>query len=268
MEPSPLVVVVGLLAAFVMGVSKTGVPSVGAFGAALLATVVPAVASTGVLLPVLLLGDAVAIAMYARHADARLLVRLLPSVTVGLLAGYLLVRVADADVVTRVIGAVLLLSAIGALVRRRRSAVRPAADDAVAATSPTRSDPEPVDRLPARARGPVSLLLGAGAGLSTMVANAGGPMMTLYLLRMRVGTLAFLGTSAWFFLAVNLLKVPFSVGLGLITPDSLRLSAAIAPGILVGALAGRRLVRGMSREVFELAALVATAAAAVWLLVG
>ncbi|HRA51754.1 cupin domain-containing protein, partial [Actinotalea sp.] len=95
-----------------------------------------------------------------------------------------------------------------------------------------------------------------------------GLVMALYLLRMRVGTLAFLGTSAWFFLAVNLLKVPFSVGLGLITPDSLRLSAAIAPGILVGALAGRRLVRGMSREVFELAALVATAAAAVWLLVG
>ena len=253
MELSPVVVVVGLVAAFVMGVSKTGVPSVGAFGAALLATVIPAVASTGVLLPVLLVGDAVAIAMYARHADVRLLVRLLPSVSLGLLAGYGLVRVADADVVTRVIGAVLLLSAVGALVRRRRPAVRPAGED---------------DAVPARARGPVSLLLGAGAGLSTMVANAGGPMMTLYLLRMRVGTLAFLGTSAWFFLAVNLLKVPFSVGLGLITPDSLRLSAAIAPGILVGALAGRRLVRGMSREVFELAALLATAAAAVWLLVG
>ena len=218
MEPSPLVVVVGLLAAFVMGVSKTGVPSVGAFGAALLATVVPAVASTGVLLPVLLLGDAVAIAMYARHADARLLVRLLPSVTVGLLAGYLLVRVADADVVTRVIGAVLLLSAVGTLVRRRRPAVRSTADTDAAAPSEERVG-EPVDPVPARARGPVSLLLGAGAGLSTMVANAGGPMMALYLLRMRVGTLAFLGTSAWFFLSVNLLKVPFSVGLGLITPE-------------------------------------------------
>ncbi|WP_225755325.1 sulfite exporter TauE/SafE family protein [Actinotalea sp. Marseille-Q4924] len=246
MELSVLVVVVGLVAAFVFGVSKTAVPAVGAFGVALLATVLPAVPSTGVALPVLIVGDVFAIALYGRHAEWGLLLRLLPSVVVGLAAGWALVRFADPTVVTRVIGAVLLLSVGGALVRRRGTAD----DDA-----------------PAAAGGPVALLLGAGAGLSTMVANAGGPMMTLYLLRMRVGVLGFLGSVAWFFAAVNLLKVPFSVGLGLITAESLLVSAVIAPGAVAGALLGRRLVRGMSVEVFRVVALAATAVAGLWLVV-
>lgn len=257
-------VAVGLVAAFVLGVSKTSVPSVGAFGVALLATVVPALESTGVALPVLLLGDLFAIALYARHADVRLLVRLLPGVTVGLVAGYLVVRHLDAAVVTRLIGAILLLSVVGALARRTRTSRRPHTSHAGGADAGQALEPEPAR--PGAAT-PVSLLLGAGAGLSTMVANAGGPMMTLYLLRMRVGTLAFLGTVAWFFFAVNLLKLPFSIGLGLIDAESLRLSAAIAPGIVAGALVGRRLVAGMSRQVFERLALAATGAAGLWLLI-
>jgi uncharacterized protein len=245
-EPSATVVAVGLVAAFVFGVSKTSMPAVGAFGVALLATVLPPVPSTGVALPVLLVGDAFAVAMYARHADRRILLRLLPSVTVGLAAGYVLVRSSDPAVVARVIGVILLLSVGGALVRRARTE----------ATEP------------ARAGGPVAVLLGAGAGLSTMVANAGGPMMTLYLLRMRVSVLGFLGTVAWFFLAVNVLKLPFSIGLGLINAQSLVISAAITPGIVLGALLGRRIVRGMSAEVFAKVALLSTAAAGLWLILG
>lgn len=241
------VVAVGLVAAFVFGLSKTAVPAVSAFGVALLATVLPPVPSTGVALPVLIVVDAFAIALYGRHANVRLLLQLLPSVVVGLAAGWALVRFADPAVVTRVIGVVLLLSVAGTLLRRRR----PADDDAA----------------PASAGGPVALLLGAGAGLSTMVANAGGPMMTLYLLRMRVGVLGFLGTVAWFFTAVNLIKVPFSVGLGLITTESLLISAAITPGAVAGALLGRRIARGMSVEVFRVVALTATAAAGAWLVV-
>lgn len=56
-----------------------------------------------------------------------------------------------------------------------------------------------------------SIALGAAAGFSTMVANAGGPMMTLYLLRLGVTPRAFLGTVAWFFFVVNVLKVPLSI---------------------------------------------------------
>lgn len=266
---------VGLVAAFVFGVSKTAVPAISAFGVALLATVLPPVPSTGVALPVLIVVDVFAIALYGRHADRGLLLRLLPSVVVGLAAGWALVRFADAAVVTRVIGAVLLLSVAGAMTRRRRPHPDSSPPDGSsldgsppAGTTPSEAAaPAHDDDAPANAAGPVALLLGAGAGLSTMVANAGGPMMTLYLLRMRVGVLGFLGTVAWFFAAVNLLKVPFSVGLGLITTESLLVSAAITPGAIAGALLGRRLVRGMSVAVFRALALTATAVAGVWLLV-
>jgi uncharacterized membrane protein YfcA len=285
-ELTATVVAVGLVAAFVFGVSKTAVPAISAFGVALLATVLPPVPSTGVALPVLIVVDVFAIALYGRHADRGVLLRLLPSVVVGLAAGWALVRFADTAVVTRVIGVVLLLSVAGALTRRRgpttatgtgagshrsdevgspgRPGRRP---DASTTPGPVDLARAPADVAPASAAGPVALLLGAGAGLSTMVANAGGPMMTLYLLRMQVGVLGFLGTVAWFFAAVNLLKVPFSVGLGLITPESLLVSAVITPGAIAGALLGRRLVRGMSVELFRVLALTATAVAGVWLVV-
>ena len=254
------VVVVGTLAAAIFGISKSAVPAVGSFGAALLATVLPPVASTGVVLPVLVVGDLIALGMYARHVDVRVLLRLLPAVGVGLALGYWTVRSASSDTSARVIGVLLLISGLGELIRRRRAADAPTAE---AGTPVGRSTgpSTPADR------SLVSLTLGAGAGFSTMVANAGGPMMTLYLLRLGVSQRALLGTVAWFFFMVNALKVPLSIGLGLITPASLVISAALVPGIVLGALAGRRLAAAMSPEVFATVALVATSAAGAWLLV-
>lgn len=247
MELTWTVVAVGTLATMIFGFSKTAVPAVGSFGAALLTTVLPPLASTGVALPVLIVGDVIALSLYARHADARLLLRMLPTVALGLAAGFAVVRWVDTAVAVRLIGATLVVAGLGELARRRSTSAAP-------------------DHHDHHDRGAVSLALGAGAGFSTMVANAGGPMMTLYLLRLRVPTAAFLGTTAWFFFTVNLLKVPLSVGLGLITPASLLVSAALVPGIVVGAAVGRRVVLGMSRAVFETAALIATSAAGVWLL--
>lgn len=249
MELTATVVVVGTIAMVVYGLSKTAVPAVGSFGAALLTLVLPALPSTGVALPVLLVGDVVALSFYARSVNLRVLLRMLPAVAVGLVAGYAVIDRVDHGAAARIIGAMLVVSGAGEIWRRRRLAAH--------------GGPPPVSG----DRSATSLALGAGAGFSTMVANAGGPMMTLYLLRLGVTKTSFLGTVAWFFFAVNLLKVPFSVRLGLITPQSLVISAALVPGIVVGALIGRRLVLGMSRAVFENVALAATAAAGVWLLV-
>jgi uncharacterized membrane protein YfcA len=100
-----------------------------------------------------------------------------------------------------------------------------------------------------------------------MVANAGGPMMTVYLLRARLSTTGLLGTATWFFFVVNLLKVPFSAGLGLIDAQSLRVSAVMLPGLLAGTALGRLFAVRAPRAVFEAVALTGTAIAGVWLLV-
>jgi uncharacterized membrane protein YfcA len=101
-----------------------------------------------------------------------------------------------------------------------------------------------------------------------MVANAAGPLMTIYLLAMRLPTITFVGTAAWFFFAINLFKLPFSYSLGLITPASALLSLRLAPVAVAGALSGRRLIRGMDQQRFNAITLGLTLLAGVRLLLG
>ena len=83
---------------------------------------------------------------------------------------------------------------------------------------------------------------GATAGFATMTANAAGPVTTIYLIRAGLPMLRMIGTGAWFYLVVNLAKVPFSAGLGLITPTSLVRDALLVPALLLGAALGILLV--------------------------
>ena len=113
-------------------------------------------------------------------------------------------------------------------------------------------------------------VLAAGAGIAagfvTMVANAAGAVMTIYLLLSGLAMLEFLGTAAWFFFLVNLAKLPFSIGLGLVAPASLLLDLALAPLVAVGAVGGVYLVRRLDEAQFEKAVLALAALSAVPLL--
>lgn len=252
-----------LLAVTCFGISKTALPSSGALGGALLATVISARESAGVALPLLIVGDLVALALYGRHLVLPILLRLLPAVALGLAAGFALVRFASGSSVARIIGVMLLLAALGELWRRRPQPKQPEQPgQPEQPEQPEERDPRSVSaRL-------VTALAGVTAGASTMVANAGGPVMTLYLLRMNVSVLGFMGTISVFFFVINVLKVPLSLGLGLITAESLRLDLALLPGVVVGALLGWGLLRRMRRAVFEWIAIAATSLASIWLIVG
>ena len=225
-------------AALLVGFAKTAIGGVGLVSVALFATVLPARESTGALLPLLLVGDVVAVLLYRRHADWPALVRLLPSVVAGVLAGVVFVAQVGDTAMRRTIGVVLLTLVAVHLARARRGAA-------------------------AEPGGRAAPAFGALAGFTTMVANAGGPVMALYLLAARLDKLAFLGTASWFFLLVNASKVPFSIGLGLVRPESLLLDAALAPLVLVGAAAGRWVVGRLDQARFDQLVLVATVAAAV-----
>ncbi len=84
-----------------------------------------------------------------------------------------------------------------------------------------------------------------------MVANAAGALMALYLLFVGLEVRQFVGTTAWFFFIVNVAKVPFSAGLGLVTPETLRMNAILAPTILVGAALGTALIKRVTQQSFE-----------------
>jgi hypothetical protein len=99
-----------------------------------------------------------------------------------------------------------------------------------------------------------------------MVANAGGPAMSLYLLSSGFTMLGFLGTGAWFFLIVNLFKLPFSVALGLLDTQSLLRDVFLAVAVLAGALVGRACVHRIDQKLFERLVLLFTVLASVNLL--
>ncbi|MFI6546640.1 sulfite exporter TauE/SafE family protein [Streptomyces prunicolor] len=230
-------------AALLVGFSKTAVSGANTVSLAIFAAVLPARASTGVLLPILIVGDVLAVLTYRRHAHWPTLWRLFPAVAAGVVIGTLFLVWADDAVVRTSIGAILLLMA-GVTMWRRRKAEAGAEDepDAVA----TRSG-----RAKARSYG----VLG---GFTTMVANAGGPVMSMYLLSAGFRKLGFLGTSAFFFLIVNVTKVPFSVGLGLIDGHSLLLDAALAAFVVPGALIGKWAVNRINQRLFEQLVIAAT----------
>jgi uncharacterized membrane protein YfcA len=106
-------------------------------------------------------------------------------------------------------------------------------------------------------------LTGITAGFTTMVANASGPVMVLYLLSMRLPKIVFVGTAAWYFFALNVFKVPFSASLGLINPSSLGAALWLGPFAVIGALIGRPIVERLNQRLFELAALALTFVAAI-----
>jgi uncharacterized membrane protein YfcA len=101
-------------------------------------------------------------------------------------------------------------------------------------------------------------LTGFVAGFTTMIANAAGPVIILYLLTLGLDKVTFVGTAAWFFFAVNLFKVPFNVRLGLINARSAISAALLLPAAVAGGLAGRHVLRRLDQRVFEWSALVLT----------
>jgi uncharacterized protein len=229
------------VAALLLGMAKTGVPGLGVLAVPLVAWVMPARASTGLLLPMLILGDCVAVAYYRRHAEWSHVLRLLPWTLAGIGLGCLLLnRMSDAQLRPLIGGIVLLMLGVHGWRQWRAGGV---------ALTP-----------------PAHWLFAAGMGLlagaTTMLANAAGPIMILYLLSMRLPKIAFLGTSAWFFLIVNCAKVPFSAGLGLITWESLGVNLALAPMVMIGAVAGILVARRLPEKSFAMAAQLLAALAA------
>jgi uncharacterized protein len=235
--------IVLVLGAFVIGVSKTAVGGLVLLAVAMFAAVLPARFSTGVALLLLIVGDLFAIGAYTRHADWAVLRRLAPWVVLGIAGGTLFLHLAGDTAVKRTIGAILLVLVAYSIVRKlpagsgREDDVRP---------------PSPV----------LAAAAGVASGFMSMVANAGA-LIYLYLLRLRLPVLTFLGTGAWFFFVVNLVKVPLSISLGLISTTTLLLTVVLAPAVAVGALVGRTIISRLSLEVFEWVVLVVTLVAAV-----
>jgi uncharacterized membrane protein YfcA len=234
-----------VVAALLIGYAKTAIGGLASISVAIFASVMPARESTAAILLLLLTGDVVAVWHYRREADWGLLRRLIPAVLPGLALGAAFLAVVDDTVLRRSIGVLLLVLAALQLALRWRS-------PDVSRVGSSRS---------------AAIGTGVAAGFTTMTANAAGPVTTLYLVAQGVEMMRFLGTSALLFFGVNLCKLPFSYGLGLFGPGTVRRTLLLVPFVLVGTWAGLRTVRRLSQERFDHSVLLASAVAAVALLV-
>jgi uncharacterized membrane protein YfcA len=227
MEVSASALIILGLAALGTGVSKTGIPGLGIIFVVLTPLVMPAKVSTGYILPFLIFGDVLAILVWRKTAVWRLIAAVLPAMLAGVIAGYFLMDRIPEAVYGKVLGSVVLFLAALDWVCRRRDV-----------------------RVPEGSR-TVSRCVGFLAGMMTMLANAAGPVVMLYLLAMRVTKEQFVGTGAWLYFMINLFKVPFSVALGLITPESLKVNFMMLPLVLCGGLIGLAVMRRIPAGVFE-----------------
>lgn len=216
-----------ILAALVVGISKAGIGGLGMLAVLIFAQIFPAKQATGIVLPLLCFGDLVAAASYRRHANWMHIRRLFPWTAAGVVIGYFALDRVNEQQARAMIGGIVLGLVVMHFVRRRF-----AGDETEhgAWFAPT---------------------IGVLAGFTTLVANAAGPLMVIYLLAMRLPKMDFVGTSAVFFLLMNLFKVPFMVHLGLINAQSFALNLWLAPVVLAGAWFGRRWVMKIEQRTFE-----------------
>ena len=218
-----------LLAAFCIGVSKAGFGGVSMISVFLLADVYGAKTSTGLALPMLIVADLTVYPAFRRHGSWRPVWRLLVPTAVGLVGGWWLLGRIDDAVARRVIGGVILAMVA---VQAGRS-VWPAA----------------FERLT------WSRAFGAGAGVAggfaTMLANAAGPVIQLFLMSRRFSKMEMVGIGARFFLLVNLLKVPLSAGLTLITPETLWENLKLLPAVWAGVFGGKFLLHRVPQRLFD-----------------
>jgi uncharacterized protein len=235
-EVSPLLtshawLVYGLsaIAALFVGLSKAGFSGISLLAVFIFTDLFGAKASVGFALPLLVVADLTVYPAFRNHGSWQPVLRLLPTALLGMVLGWwCLSRISDATA-KHIIGVSILLMVIVQFIRQRF--------------------PAQMNRL-VDSEG-FGLGAGVAGGMTTMMANAAGPVIQLYLLTRRIPKMEQLGVSARFFLVINLLKVPFTSQLGFFHRENLFWQLLLAPMVVGGVLLGKRLIQRVPQRAFE-----------------
>jgi uncharacterized membrane protein YfcA len=236
---------VAVIATVILGLAKAGVKGTGVIIVMMFALAFESRASTGILMPLLIVGDTFAVIYYRRHAQWPILWKLMPWVIAGVLVGVWLGRDLDEDRFKLWMAALILGATIFMIYGELRKSVE-------------------VPR--SRGFGPMMGLL---VGFSTMIGNLAGPFADLYFLAMRLPKNHFIGTAAWLFFLVNIFKLPFHIFIWrTITPGTISYNLWLIPALIMGLWAGVRLVSFIRETKYRKLVILLTAIGAVLILIG
>lgn len=247
-------IVGGLTAAILIGISKTGVPGTGILWVPILAAAFGGRESVGIALPMLIVGDIFAVIWFQRHAKWDKVISLIPSMLVGMVIGSVCLWKfgkieTSKDIMGIVIGILVLFLLLQYMLQNRISEhLKPTSKIGTAAT-------------------------GGTAGFATVVANAA--VISIYLTAHRLNKEELIGTSSWFFLAINTSKVPLFIIMTIMNPSkpimtshTLMLDLLALPAIVAGVFIGKWILASFPQKVFEAVVLGLAGIAAVKLIVG
>ncbi|MEN3941717.1 sulfite exporter TauE/SafE family protein [Prosthecobacter sp. SYSU 5D2] len=240
------ILILASIAALCIGLSKSGLSGTATLNVVLMAQAFGAKASVGLVLPLLIVADFMGYFINRHGGSWRRIIPMAPPAILGVIAGYFLLGEIDNGTARMVIGW-LIISLLGfkLLLDASQGALQVLTSHRLFAWA-----------------------MGLCAGVTTMLANAAGPVMTVYLLSQRLEKKEHLGVFSRFFLFINLFKVPFSANLGIIHPQSLMTNLVLLPAVVLGILLGWQILKRIPQKPFEWTLFVMTLVAAVWLIIG
>ncbi|WP_339918044.1 sulfite exporter TauE/SafE family protein [Yeosuana marina] len=224
------------LAVFLLGLSKAGIKGIGIILVVILAFVFGEKESTGVLLPMLISADILAVIYYNRHAQWNYIFKLLPMMIVGVLVGVWLGNDISEILFKRLMAIIIIGSVILMFLSEQR-----------------KSTAVPKNKI-------VSWIAGFLAGFTTMIGNLAGPVSNVYFLAMRFPKNEFIGTAAWLFFIINVFKLPFHMFVWkTVTVNTLVLNSVMIPIVVIGFFVGVSIVKLISNLNYRRFILIVTA---------
>lgn len=236
--------IVAALAAFLMGLSKGGVPMIALLSVPLMSLYMEPAVAAGLLLPIYIVADVYAVYLFRKTFSAINLKIMLPGAVFGIAVGFGSVSFVSGDFVKLLVAVIGLIFLVSTVKSRLSKAEVP---------------PRPADV-------PRGTIWGTLAGFTSYISHAGGPPFQAYVLPQKLDKMVYLGTTTIFFAVVNLLKVPPYIVAGQITTQSTLQIALVAPVALLGAWLGINISRRIPDRVFFLIVEVALAVVSIKLL--
>lgn len=244
------VLLLALFGALCIGLSKSGLAGTATLNVVIMARIFEGNSSVGIVLPMLIVADFMGFLINRKGGSWRQILPMVPAAVIGVLIGWVASKFfldPDDKQTPRVVIGVLILAllAFNVVLHHRR--------EQLLALTRHRT---------------FTWGMGFISGVTTMLANAAGPVMTVYLLAQRLEKKEHLGVFCRFFLFINLFKLPFSGNLGLVTGPSLMTNLVLLPGVVAGIVLGWQILKRIKQDAFEYVLAWLTAFAAVWLIVG
>nr|WP_152527996.1 sulfite exporter TauE/SafE family protein [Sphingobium lactosutens] len=221
MMADPLYIACALAAVILSGLAKGGFAGIGALAMPVMALAIDPVRGAAILLPILILQDAVGVWAYRRSWDGHILAVILPGAAVGILLGWFFAAQVSEVAVLGVLGAISVLFGLQRLWVERGGAIT----------------------LPSNSPAWVGFLFGIASGFTSQIAHAGSPPFQMWVLPKRLTRDMLVGTTAFAFAAMNWMKVPAYAALGQFSRDNLMATAMLAPVAILSTFAGVALVR-------------------------